>query len=565
MISLRGLAGLALALVAFARAARRRGSSRSGPSSRSRRCARRRATRPRASGRRTARRTGSSGGSPTSAAASPTTSASSSTTRTRSTRSSGTATARARLEVARSTATTSCRRRAARARCRPHAHSSPKPRLDRLVYEDAELAVPARRAPMSSRAVRPALRLAARSAALRRAARPALRGAARSQSSSTMFVVGVGHGPARARLPERALSAGEGAPRRRNPYPERPLATARDASSPCRSPSCPRRRPTSRSGFSGSPAWRSRSGSSASATGGSTASSRSGRRCSATSASRISRRSSACSPRSSGGTATGRSSGARARNRGRRQVLPLAARRLAARNRPRAGRGSSRPVAARLALLVAPVRTARRVLPHARDVSRHSTRTATRPFGLLTQLGVVGRRAPGLRRSARCSSADPHLATRELRARDRRSTRALADRLARLLRARGGSARDRAAAAIGGLVSASRDLGASELRESRPTQSGVSAACSSSSPWCSSLRPGAKDTASRNVSHSLHRPATAQSTERRLSQYAQNSGTSSQGGAVSAHPAGPRVRTEIDRDRSDLRATQCLNERLSPR
>ena len=82
-------------------------------------------------------------------------------------------------------------------------------------------------------------------------------------------------------------------------------------------------------------------------------------------------------------------------------------------------------------------------------------------FGLLVQAGAPRRRA-----WRRCSPSGSvilagDLAVSELRARGRRRAGALADRLARLLRARRASARDRTTTTFGNLVPAARDLGAS--------------------------------------------------------------------------------------------------------
>ena len=93
----------------------------------------------------------------------------------------------------------------------------------------------------------------------------------------------------------------------------------------------------------------------------------------------------------------------------------------------------------------------------------HSTRTATRSSGLLVQAG-----APKRRRGRRCvgrrRSSSPDLALSQLHARDRRSARALAHRLARLLRSRGAAARDRTAPTLVGSGSCRSRRGVSGRR-----------------------------------------------------------------------------------------------------
>ena len=162
--------------------------------------------------------------------------------------------------------------------------------------------------------------------------------------------------------------------------PEAIWPPARRHSSPCRSRSSRRRPPTSRSGSSGSPAWPRRSGSSACATGASTAWSASGRQvlgdiriahltpllCLL--AAVVWRYRDRPLP-----------AGLGARRRRRREVLPLAPRRLAARERARPGggrrgRGRDRLGAARRARSRRSTTTCGR---SARSAGS-STRTATR-------------------------------------------------------------------------------------------------------------------------------------------------------------------------------------------
>ena len=140
---------------------------------------------------------------------------------------------------------------------------------------------------------------------------------------------------------------------------------------------------------------------------------------------------------------------ARARPRRRDQVLPLAARRLARRDRPGA-RGARRRGASRRAslLLVLPFTSLDDYVQRARRArDGRSTRTATRRSASSCSSARPSARA---RRDARARRGAPRrlLAPGEPRARGRRRARALADRLARLLRRRGDPARDRPAAAL---------------------------------------------------------------------------------------------------------------------
>ena len=195
-------------------------------------------------------------------------------------------------------------------------------------------------------------------------------------------------------LPQRALPRGGAAARLGQPVP-RPGSSARGGQEPrsgrrsrrsssrrCRS-SRPAR-PTGRSRSSGSPLRCSRCASSACATGGCTAPSRSGR--SVIGEIRVSHltpflcvlvalawryRDVRVRP------------GCRGRARRRRQVLPLAARRLARRDRPRRERCSLAAAVAAASLAPRPpVHGARRLLPHAaRARETRSTRTAIRRSG----------------------------------------------------------------------------------------------------------------------------------------------------------------------------------------
>ena len=94
----------------------------------------------------------------------------------------------------------------------------------------------------------------------------------------------------------------------------------------------------------------------------------------------------------------------------------------------------------------------------------HSITSATRPFGLLVQLGGAGLAGPRRDPAPRRCAARAVLAAGEPRARRRRRARALADRLDRLLRARGGTARRRPAEALARLARPARHLGADERR-----------------------------------------------------------------------------------------------------
>ena len=122
-----------------------------------------------------------------------------------------------------------------------------------------------------------------RGAALRRLAPIALFVALPIAVVTTMFVVGLVTGPLAHDFKNGFIRRRMTSSRVGTPGPRR-SGRRWPRSPPCRSRSCRRPPPTSRSGSSGSPAWRRRSGSSASATGASTAWSASGRRCSATSA-----------------------------------------------------------------------------------------------------------------------------------------------------------------------------------------------------------------------------------------------------------------------------------------